>query len=190
MPHSYSTIFLHVVFATRERRDLIPPEMKENLYAYIGGIARNLGFRLLIAGGTTNHLHALIIVPANIAPAIAIQKIKANSSRFLGSAFGWQEGYGVFTVGASQVAQVKRYIANQESHHRSGISTRKSRSCGGNMRLRQPEFVPSPKGGSGPRRFRPHLERTLPHLLRGGLTPAVPAALSSWSLAAAAYSLI
>lgn len=119
MPHSYSTLFLHVVFATRERRDLIHAEKRDRLHAYIGGIARKLGFELVIAGGTGNHLHVLIILPAKIAPAVAIQKIKANSSRFLGAAFEWQEGYGVFTVSASQVPRVKRYIANQEAHHRS-----------------------------------------------------------------------
>lgn len=47
----------------------------------------------------------------------AIQKIKANTSRFLGKGFAWQDGYGVFTVGASQVDAVKQYIGNQQDHH-------------------------------------------------------------------------
>lgn len=117
MSHAYAAIFLHVVFPTRERDALIPADGKNDLFAYIGGIAKNLGFRLLKVGGTADHLHLLISIPAKMPATTAIQKIKANSSRFLGNDFGWQEGYGVFTVSASQLETVKRYIADQAEHH-------------------------------------------------------------------------
>ena len=118
MSHAYAAIFLHVVFSTREREALIPEEREGDLFAYIGGIAKNLGFRLLKIGGTADHVHLLISIPAKMPATIAIQKIKANSSRFLGDGFAWQEGYGVFTVSASQLETMTRYIAGQREHHR------------------------------------------------------------------------
>ncbi len=117
MSHSYSAIVLHVVFSTRERSRLIPLDRADDLYAYMGGAARNLGFRLLKAGGTSDHVHLLISIPAKLPAATAVQKLKANSSRFLGADFGWQEGYGVFAVSASQLEVVERYIAKQREHH-------------------------------------------------------------------------
>ena len=70
------------------------------------------------AGGTTNHVHLLIVLPSTLSVATAVQKLKGGSSRWLGKGFAWQEGYGAFSVSPSQVAAVKRYIAGQEEHHR------------------------------------------------------------------------
>jgi len=89
-----------------------------DLYAYLGGIARSEGFTLVAAGGTANHVHLLIILPPAVSLATAIQKLKGSSSRWLGKGFAWQEGYGAFSVSPSQVPVVKRYIANQDAHHR------------------------------------------------------------------------
>jgi REP element-mobilizing transposase RayT len=60
MSHTYAANFVHSVFSTKERRDLIPAELQEPLYAYLIGIAKNLGFKILAAGGTSNHIHLLI----------------------------------------------------------------------------------------------------------------------------------
>ena len=78
---------------------------------------------MLIVGGMIDHVHALCQIPAKISPAEAVQKIKANSSRWLRGDkgrrhFQWQESYGAFTVSPSQVDSVYRYIARQEEHHR------------------------------------------------------------------------
>ena len=88
------------------------------LYAYLGGVARGEGFSLVAAGGTANHIHLLFILPATYSLAHAVQKLKGSSSRWMGKGFSWQEGYGTFSVSASQVPVVKRYIQNQEEHHR------------------------------------------------------------------------
>jgi REP element-mobilizing transposase RayT len=88
------------------------------LYAYFGGIARSEGFALVAAGGTANHVHLLIVLPAATPLATAVQKLKGSSSRWLGKGFEWQEGYGAFSVSPPQVATVKKYIAGQEEHHR------------------------------------------------------------------------
>ena len=101
-----------------------------DLFAYLCGIARSEGFTLAAAGGTTNHVHLLIVLPSTLSVATAVQKLKGGSSRWLGKGFAWQEGYGAFSVSPSQVAAVKRYIARR-SIIESGASKRSSRICCG-----------------------------------------------------------
>ena len=118
MAHTYSSNFIHCVFSTKDRRPIIPADRTAELHAYLGGIARGEGFELIAAGGTPNHIHLLFVLPAPYSLARAVQKLKGSSSRWMGRGFSWQEGYGAFSVGASQVPAVKRYIQNQEEHHR------------------------------------------------------------------------
>jgi putative transposase len=73
---------------------------------------------LIEAGGIENHVHVLMALPATGSLAHAIQKLKGSSSRWMGSGFSWQEGYGAFSVSPSQVEVVQKYIRNQEAHHR------------------------------------------------------------------------
>jgi REP element-mobilizing transposase RayT len=118
MAHTYANIFIHCVFSTKERRELISAHRATELYTYLGGIARGEGFSLIAAGGTANHIHLLFVLPASYPLAQAVQKLKGSSSRWMGSGFSWQEGYGAFSVSPSQVPVVKKYIHNQETHHR------------------------------------------------------------------------
>lgn len=118
MGHTYASIFIHCVFSTKERRPLILEEREKELYSYLGGIAKGEGFSLIAAGGTANHLHMLLGLPATILLADAVKKLKGSSSRWMGSGFSWQQGYGAFSVSPSQVAVVKKYIRNQKEHHR------------------------------------------------------------------------
>jgi putative transposase len=97
---------------------VIPATRTADLYAYLGGIARGEGFLLIAAGGTGNHVHLLFTLPASYTLAHAVQKLKGSSSRWMGSGFSWQEGYGAFSVSPSQIPVVKKYIENQEEHHR------------------------------------------------------------------------
>ncbi len=120
MGHSYCTNFVHCVFSTKDRRESIPSELQEKLWAYVRGIAKNEEVPLLAIGGTNNHVHLIIALPASVSLSEAISKIKSNSSRWLGehgSSFASQEGYGAFSVGASQLQILKNYIRNQEKHH-------------------------------------------------------------------------
>ncbi len=121
MSHTHSASFLHCVFATKGRCALIPAELRERLYAYLIGIADNLGFKILAAGGTSNHVHLLIGLPPALTLAETVQKLKANSSRWLsesGVHFEWQKGYGAFSVSPSLLPTVQAYIRNQAEHHR------------------------------------------------------------------------
>ncbi len=121
MSHTHAANFVHCIFSTKERRALIPAELQERLYAYLTGIADNLGFKILAAGGTSNHVHLLIGLPPALTLAETVQKLKANSSRWLGEnrvQFEWQKGYGAFSVSPSLLSTVQAYIRNQAEHHK------------------------------------------------------------------------
>ena len=121
MSHTFSQNYLHVVFSTKERRKLIAPPMQPKLWAYMAGIARNHDFMVLANGGIEDHVHLLIQLPPVLSLAKAVSLLKSNSSSWMsehGMNFAWQEGYGAFSVSASNMATVKRYTANQERHHR------------------------------------------------------------------------
>ena len=118
MRHALTSNVVHCVFSTKDRADTIPDPLA--LGRYFGGVAREKKIPLVIAGGTRNHVHLLIALPAALPLATAVQELKGNSSRWLnlhGSDFAWQEGYAAFTVSAPARGAVQKYIANQERHH-------------------------------------------------------------------------
>jgi REP element-mobilizing transposase RayT len=121
MPQSLIKVLAHVVFSTRDRVALIPLELESELYKYIHGIIQNHSARLIIAGGTANHLHLLISIGKNDIPKL-IGDIKRSTSVWMKkkgiAKFYWQKGYGAFSVGQSQVAVVSRYIRDQKEHHK------------------------------------------------------------------------
>jgi putative transposase len=121
MSHTYSSVRVHVVFSTKERRDLIPAETQSTLWAYIAGIAHNHGFEVIKAGGIANHAHVLLLLPATMPLAKAVQLLKGSSSKWLNDEgtrdFAWQQGYGAFSVSASQTQGVIEYIGDQVRHH-------------------------------------------------------------------------
>lgn len=121
MGHTFSVNHLHVVFSTKERRKIIARDCQPQLWAYLAGICRNHGMVPLSVGGTENHVHVLLHLPATLALAKAILLLKANSSKWMSERvkpFSWQEGYGAFSVSSSNLDRVMRYIQNQEAHHR------------------------------------------------------------------------
>ncbi len=122
MSHTSDNILLHLIFSTHQRRPLIKPEFCAELFAYLGGIIRQLNGVALIINGTADHVHMLVrIRPSHSASEIA-RLVKTNSSRWIhekwSSDFAWQTGYGVFSVSESNVTGVTKYIANQEEHHK------------------------------------------------------------------------
>jgi REP element-mobilizing transposase RayT len=121
MAQTYAQNVVHVVFSTKDRRSTIPPEFRPRLWAYVGGIGKNLGIFVHAVGGMADHIHLLIQVPPSLALAKAVLAIKSNSSRWAneqGHKFAWQQGYGAFSVSNSVIPAVARYIRNQETHHR------------------------------------------------------------------------
>src|SRR2546421_9817226 len=123
MSHSYSSNRIHVIFSTKERQKSISDDLQPVLWAYMAGIVRNQGFQAMSIGGVKDHVHVLLLLPPSLPLAKAIQFLKGSSSKWVnetgaaGKEFSWQEGYGAFSVSASQTADVVRYIANQAAHH-------------------------------------------------------------------------
>lgn len=124
MPQSLFKILAHIVFSTKHRADLIAPEIENELYKYIHGIVKNNNARLIIAGGTANHIHLLVSLPKKIDVPELIGDIKRDSSEWIKKQnarfnnFYWQRGYGVFSIGQSQVETVVNYIKTQKEHHK------------------------------------------------------------------------
>jgi putative transposase len=123
--HSFTSCLVHCVFSTKERRRVITPELNERLWPYLGGIAREHKMKMLAVGGVEDHVHTLLSIPSTLAIAKAIQLLKGNSSKWIHETFpdkqwfGWQEGYGAFSIGVSGVEETIAYIRNQEQHHHS-----------------------------------------------------------------------
>jgi putative transposase len=124
MAQTLTSLYLHVVFSTKDRADLIRPDVEDELYAYIGGILNNYRCRLLIGNGTANHSHLLISIYKAIVLPDIVGDVKRSSSKWLKTKggmltkFGWQDGYSAFTVGHTQLDAVKKYIAGQKEHHK------------------------------------------------------------------------
>ena len=121
MSHTSGNILLHFIFSTQVRRPLIKPDFRVDLFAYLGGIVREMDGTALIVNGTADHVHMLARLRPVHSAAEVVRIIKANSSRWVHEKwdreFGWQTGYGVFSVSESNVEAVKKYIAEQEEHH-------------------------------------------------------------------------
>ena len=124
MSHSYVSALFHCVFSTKERRKTITEDIQDRLWQYMGGIARENKMRALAIGGVEDHVHILLSIPSTLSVAKALQLIKGGSSKWIHDTFPehrgfeWQEGYGAFSIGISQVDDTKKYIANQREHHR------------------------------------------------------------------------
>jgi REP element-mobilizing transposase RayT len=124
MGHTHHKLLVHVVFATKDRLCVLTPDIRARLFPFLGGIARAKGLTALAVGGHTDHVHLLLQLPPTMDVAKAVQLLKGESSGWIRKEFarsvfpGWQEGYGAFTIGVTQVAATIRYIEGQEEHHR------------------------------------------------------------------------
>ena len=120
MAHRYTNVVIHLVFSTKERRNMIPDEIQPKLWPHFDGIGKNHELPVLTAGGTANHAHVLLALPADMSVARAVQLLKTNSSHWIGEHgihFQWQEGYGAFSVSTTNLDAVRHYIAHQQEHH-------------------------------------------------------------------------
>lgn len=123
MANTYINILIHTVFSTKNREPWLSSSLRERLYPYICGIARENSLKVFCIGGTDNHVHILLSLNSTTPIAKAIQFIKGGSSKWIHETFPeqkiflWQEGYGAFSIGISNVDETRQYIENQEKHH-------------------------------------------------------------------------
>jgi putative transposase len=126
MPHSLSNVVVHIVYSTKHRKPwLRDPGLRSELYAYKATILKNkVDSPALLIGGVEDHIHILALLSRKYAIKDVVLQSKTETSKWLKKQvgqsrdFGWQAGYGAFSVSQSNVEQVKQYIAAQEDHHR------------------------------------------------------------------------
>ena len=124
MSQSLVKNLIHLVYSTRHRNPWIPKQVKENLCAYQAGVFREWDSPALVIGGAQDHVHALFLLSRNHALKKIVEEVKKGSSKWMKTEgpenheFYWQSGYAGFSVSQSKVEEVRRYIQNQEEHHR------------------------------------------------------------------------
>jgi putative transposase len=123
MPSTYLSLHYHLVFSTKNRIAFIEPTWRRRFHEYLGGTIRGLGGMPLEVGGVGDHVHLLVGLKATHCLADVLRDLKKSSSAWVHdeiavSNFAWQEGYAACTVSPTALDQVRRYIINQEEHHR------------------------------------------------------------------------
>jgi REP element-mobilizing transposase RayT len=123
MANTFTCIRVHLVFSTKNRERWITPEIEADVWRYLGGICRTHGAKALQIGGVEDHVHLLVGLPPTLALSELMRRLKGESSKWLSQSapkmkgFAWQDGYGAFSVGQSQLAETIHYIAHQREHH-------------------------------------------------------------------------
>ncbi|HKR02292.1 MAG TPA: IS200/IS605 family transposase [Pyrinomonadaceae bacterium] len=124
MPQSLSSILIHLVFSTKNREPFIAASIESELYSYLATILREYNSPAITINGTANHVHILFSLARTVAVSELVEQVKKRSSKWIKTKgreyrnFQWQAGYGVFSIGESNVPALRRYIAGQKEHHR------------------------------------------------------------------------
>jgi REP element-mobilizing transposase RayT len=125
MPQSLSTVYIHVVFSTKDREPFLrDAEIQKEMHAYLGGISKKLDCSPVIVGGVEDHVHLLCRFARIISQADWVKEIKRVSSIWIKqrepslAPFAWQGGYGAFSVSASAIDKISQYIIGQQDHHK------------------------------------------------------------------------
>ena len=123
MANTYTQLYVHIVFAVKNRQSLIPKRHKAELHKYITGIITNKKQTVIQINSMPDHIHILVGMAPDIAVSKLVGSIKANSSKFINNKqwvagkFEWQVGFGAFSYSQSHVDEVAGYIRGQEKHH-------------------------------------------------------------------------
>jgi len=124
MPQSLVQLLCHIVFSTKDRRPLIPRDIRPRLYPYLGATLDGFGCRPIRIGGAEDHIHIACALWKNHAPCDIIEDIKKASSKWIKdldgrfTGFYWQRGYSMFSVSPAHLRALEDYIARQAEHHR------------------------------------------------------------------------
>lgn len=124
MAQSLAKNLIHLVFSTKNRERLILDSVRPDLHAYMATVLKNMECHALIINSVDDHIHILFLLHRTVALSSAVGELKSSSSKWLKTqsdqlaVFAWQAGFGAFSVSESNVAAVRRYIENQEEHHR------------------------------------------------------------------------
>jgi putative transposase len=123
MPQSLSQVIIHIVFSTKDRRRFIDDAIRDRLHAFLAEVCRARDCNAFRVGGTDDHVHIIATLGRTISQSKLIEDLKRESSKWIKevnrkySGFYWQRGYGVFSLGQSQLRRAEEYVANQVEHH-------------------------------------------------------------------------
>jgi putative transposase len=123
MPHSLNKIWIHAIWATKERKPLIHKSLEQQVYQYIAKQLREQGCPVRIINGMPDHIHCLFLLNPQKSIAEVIKQIKGSSSHFINQndlisdKFAWQTGYAAYSISESGVEKVFEYIKKQKAHH-------------------------------------------------------------------------
>lgn len=124
MPGTFTQIFYHIVFGTKERRPLLREGRREELFRYIWGINQNMECHLHRVNAVEDHMHILTGIHPTVALSEYIKRVKTGTTHWIQTNevfphwVGWQDGYGAFTLSVREKAAVIDYIKGQQEHHR------------------------------------------------------------------------
>lgn len=124
MANTYHQIYIQCVFGVKYRDAVLLPEWRRTLYGVIGNLISETGCKTIIVNGTEDHVHCFLGLKPVVSISELMKEVKAKSSKYINDhrlttyRFEWQDGYGAFSYGHSQIDQVYKYIANQEVHHK------------------------------------------------------------------------
>lgn len=120
MSQSLTKQYIHLVFSTQKRSDMITKQHLAKVHAYVAGILNNISCSAICVGGTPNHIHILYVQSKTMTLSDTVRIVKTNSSKWINETlypFAWQNGYGAFSVSRGHLELVANYIKNQEAHH-------------------------------------------------------------------------
>jgi len=123
MANTYTQIYIQYIFAVQNRASLIKDHWQTDLYKFMTGIIEQQEHRLFSINGIQDHVHILVSMNPKHAPSDLMYHVKRSSSIWINDnklcpgKFAWQEGFGAFSYGKSQIPTIIRYIENQQQHH-------------------------------------------------------------------------
>lgn len=124
MTHTHTRIWIHIIWGTKNHRKCLFKEVGKKLYRHLIDLGNEIDVPLERLNIQPEHVHGLINLPSDKCLADVLKELKGESSHWINDShlingkFGWQRGYGGFSVSISQLEKVKRYIENQSEHHR------------------------------------------------------------------------
>ncbi|MCF7849111.1 MAG: transposase [Kiritimatiellales bacterium] len=124
MPQSFCQLYVHIVFSTKNHEPYLGETIRPKVHAYMAGILRKLGCSSVVVGGFVDHVHCLCMLNKMESAVKIIQQLKQDSSKYVKTLddrlapFGWQRGYGLFSISPTHLDSVRKYIEGQVEHHR------------------------------------------------------------------------
>src|SRR5262245_59648732 len=125
MSQSLAKVLLHIIYSTKDRQPFLAnSKVRRQMHSYLATVLKEYGCQVILIGGVADHVHILCALFRTSSIAELVREVKRNSSKWIKlkggmlGKFQWQSGYGVFSIGQSQVSRVKAYILCQEQHHR------------------------------------------------------------------------